>query len=88
MPGVGGGVTLIWENARKDNLRSGRSFRVPYGGKFGWHTDLVHEPFPPGYTHLHQDTVPEVGGDTLWASGYAAYDKLSPAFRAKLDGLK
>jgi alpha-ketoglutarate-dependent taurine dioxygenase len=30
------------------------------------HTDLVHLAFPPGYTHLHQDTVPEVGGDTLW----------------------
>jgi hypothetical protein len=26
----------------------------------------VHLAFPPGYTHLHQDTVPEVGGDTLW----------------------
>jgi alpha-ketoglutarate-dependent taurine dioxygenase len=44
--------------------------------------------FPPGYTHLHQDTVPEVGGDTLWASGYAAYDKLSPTFKKLLDGLK
>jgi alpha-ketoglutarate-dependent taurine dioxygenase len=32
--------------------------------------------------------VPEVGGDTLWASGYAAYDKLSPAFKKLLDGLK
>jgi alpha-ketoglutarate-dependent taurine dioxygenase len=43
--------------------------------------------YPPGYTHLHQDTVPEVGGDTLWASGYAAYDKLSPTFQKLLDGL-
>jgi alpha-ketoglutarate-dependent taurine dioxygenase len=44
--------------------------------------------YPPGYTHLHQDTVPEVGGDTLWASGYAAYDKLSPKFQSLIDGLK
>lgn len=36
--------------------------------------------------HLHNDAVPEVGGDTLWASGYAAYDKLSPAFREMIDG--
>ncbi|KAL1412033.1 hypothetical protein Q8F55_003030 [Vanrija albida] len=88
VPGVGGGVTLIWEAGRKDNIAKGRSFRVPYGGNsYGWHTDLVHEPYPPGYTHLHQDTVPKVGGDTLWASGYAAYDKLSPAFKKLIDGL-
>ncbi|WRT63144.1 uncharacterized protein IL334_000047 [Kwoniella shivajii] len=88
VPGVGGGITLIWEQGRKDKIQTGRSHRVPYGGgQFGWHTDLVHEAFPPGYTHLHQDTVPEVGGDTLWASGYAAYDKLSPAFKKVIDGL-
>lgn len=88
VPGVGGGVTLIWEDGRRDAFRKGRSWRVPYGGgQFGWHTDLVHEAYPPGYTHLHQDTVPEVGGDTLWASGYAAYDKLSPAFKKLIDGL-
>jgi alpha-ketoglutarate-dependent taurine dioxygenase len=106
VPGLGGGVSLIWEQGRRDKIFTKRSWRVPYGGgQFGWHTDLVHEgesdtpriarhelislpAFPPGYTHLHQDTVPEVGGDTLWASGYAAYDKLSPTFKKLLDGLK
>lgn len=88
VPGIGGGVSLIWEQGRRDSNLSGRSKRVPYGGgQFGWHTDLVHEAYPPGYTHLYQDTVPEVGGDTLWASGYAAYDKLTPAFQRLLDGL-
>jgi alpha-ketoglutarate-dependent taurine dioxygenase len=37
-------------------------------------------------THLHNDTIPKVGGDTLWASGYAAYEKLSPEFRKIIDG--
>jgi alpha-ketoglutarate-dependent taurine dioxygenase len=37
-------------------------------------------------THLHNDTIPKIGGDTLWASGYAAYEKLSPAFRKMIDG--
>jgi alpha-ketoglutarate-dependent taurine dioxygenase len=37
-------------------------------------------------THLHNDTVPTIGGDTLWASGYAAYEKLSPSFRKIIDG--
>jgi alpha-ketoglutarate-dependent taurine dioxygenase len=46
----------------------------------------VHERQPAGVTHLHNDTVPTLGGDTLWASGYAAYEKLSPGFRKIIDG--
>lgn len=46
----------------------------------------MHERQPAGVTHLHHDTVPPVGGDTLWASGYAAYEKLSPGFRRIVDG--
>lgn len=49
--------------------------------------DLTHERAPPGVTHLHNDTVPETGGDTYWASGYTAYDHLSPKFRKIVDGL-
>ncbi|KAJ7621040.1 hypothetical protein FB45DRAFT_133368 [Roridomyces roridus] len=79
------GVTLIWGEV---NGRQARTFRTAYpSGNYGWHTDLVHLAYPPGYTHLHQDTVPENGGDTLWASGYSAYDKFSPTFRKILDGL-
>lgn len=53
------------------------------------HTDSnprVHERQPAGITHLHNDTVPSVGGDTLWASGYSAYEKLSSEFRKIIDG--
>ena len=57
-------------------------------GNQGWHTDLVHERQPAGYTHLHLDAIPEVGGDTIWSSGYAAYDKLSDEFKKFLDGKK
>lgn len=49
---------------------------------------MVHELQPAGITHLHNDTVPNIGGDTLWASGYSAYSKLSPDFRALIDGKK
>ena len=47
---------------------------------------MVHERQPAGITHLHNDTIPTLGGDTLWASGYSAYEKLSPAFRKIIDG--
>jgi sulfonate dioxygenase len=37
---------------------------------------------------LKIDTLPAVGGDTLWASGYTAYDRLSPAFKKFIEGLE
>ncbi|KAJ1565369.1 hypothetical protein HK096_003175 [Nowakowskiella sp. JEL0078] len=53
----------------------------------GWHTDITFEPTPSNYAILKLVNPPEVGGDTLWASGYAAYDKLSPPFQKFLEGL-
>ncbi len=32
-------------------------------------------------------TLPPTGGDTLWASGYEVYDRLSPAMQKFLEGL-
>ncbi len=49
-------------------------------------SDECHGKYPAGITHVHHDTVPDIGGDTLWASGYAAYEKLSPEFRRIIDG--
>ncbi|KAJ5239040.1 hypothetical protein N7468_003659 [Penicillium chermesinum] len=51
-----------------------------------WPALQATEKEPAGVTHLHNDTVPTVGDDTLWASGYGAYEKLSPAFRKFIDG--
>ncbi|KAJ7027517.1 taurine catabolism dioxygenase [Mycena alexandri] len=53
----------------------------------GWHTDITFEPVPSDYAILKLHTIPAVGGDTLWASGYEAYDKLSPAYQKFLEGL-
>jgi alpha-ketoglutarate-dependent taurine dioxygenase len=82
VPGVPG-VTVIWPDLQATERVP--DFRNP-GGASRWHADLVHELQPAGITHLHNDTVPPVGGDTLWASGYSAYEKLSPAFRDIIDG--
>lgn len=76
-------MTVIWPALQAKERPA--DFRRP-GGASRWHTDLVHERQPAGVTHLHNDTIPTIGGDTLWASGYAAYEKLSPAFRKIIDG--
>ncbi|KAK7214621.1 hypothetical protein V2G26_002624 [Clonostachys chloroleuca] len=56
-----------------------------------WHTEQVsciaYENIPADYTVLHMMQNPEdgSGGDTLWASGYEAYNRLSPHFRKMVD---
>ncbi|KAG6828617.1 hypothetical protein H0H92_007262 [Tricholoma furcatifolium] len=52
-----------------------------------WHSDVSYEIQPPGATSLKLYTGPEVGGDTLWSSGYALYSSLSPGFQTYLEGL-
>ncbi|AOW04201.1 YALI0D17622p [Yarrowia lipolytica CLIB122] len=54
----------------------------------GWHTDITFEPVPSDYAILKLLTIPENGGgDTLWASGYEAYEQLSPHYKELLEKL-
>ena len=43
-----------------------------------WHTDVTWTQTPPKAALLHMELVPEIGGDTLWASATRAYETLSP----------
>lgn len=52
-----------------------------------WHTDLSLEPEPPAFAALRGVTIPPQGGDTVWASLIAAYERLSEPMRALADGL-
>ena len=52
-----------------------------------WHTDVTFKQSPPLGCILSAKQVPAVGGDTLWASSHAAYERLSPALQQFLANL-
>lgn len=56
-------------------------------GADNWHSDNTFRAEPPSLTMLQAQRLPPVGGDTCWASMYAAYETLSPPLRRFLDPL-
>jgi len=57
-------------------------------GNETWHTDQSCMETPPMGTVLYLHTLPpDGGGDTMFASMYAAYDALSPAMKRYFDGM-
>ena len=67
---------------------SAREFFDNRTNSIAWHSDVTYELQPPGTTFLYALDVPEAGGDTLFANQAKAYERLSPAFRERLAGLK
>ncbi|MFI8376309.1 taurine dioxygenase [Pseudomonas helleri] len=52
-----------------------------------WHTDVTFLPTPAMGAVLSAKQLPAYGGDTLWASGIAAFEGLSKPLQVLLDGL-
>jgi taurine dioxygenase len=55
-------------------------------GAEGWHTDGAYDEEPFKATQLYAVAVPSRGGDTLFASMYAAYDALPTRLKRRLGG--
>ena len=53
-----------------------------------WHSDLSCDEEPPMGSILHLHTIPNSGGDTMFASMYAAYNALSQPMKDFLGGLQ
>jgi taurine dioxygenase len=56
-------------------------------GSDSWHADNTYLDEPPMGALLQAHGLPPVGGDTLFASMYAAYEALSPAMQAFFEGM-
>jgi taurine dioxygenase len=57
-------------------------------GEVMFHHDMIHAEIPSKATLLYSVEIPSTGGNTLFASGYAAYETLDPAIRDRLEGRK
>ncbi len=52
-----------------------------------WHTDVTFVDAYPKGSILRGITIPEAGGDTVWANGETAYDELPEALRQLVNNL-
>lgn len=53
-----------------------------------WHNDVTFLEKPPKMGVLYSEIIPELGGDTLWANMYQAFNDLSAPLRTLLQGLR
>ncbi|KIM78640.1 hypothetical protein PILCRDRAFT_824274 [Piloderma croceum F 1598] len=77
---------VVYRDAEHDK------FRDYLGGdranKTSWHSDISYEKQPPSATFFFILDQPPSGGDTLFASQVEAYNRLSPKFQKRLEGLR
>jgi taurine dioxygenase len=73
---------LILSNVVKDGKPTGLADAGTY-----FHTDYSYLDLPARATTLYSIQVPKVGGDTLFADQYAAYDDLSSRMKTRIRDL-
>ena len=60
----------------------------PDKGTLAWHTDGSWRPVTGQATILYAEIVPEAGGETSFCDMYGAYERLSPAWKARIAPLR
>ena len=77
-------ITLL--GANKFDADGTLNMAIYRRGAEGWHTDGAYDAVPFKATQLYAVAIPSRGGDTLFASMYAAYDALPQALKERLEG--
>ncbi|KAE8153833.1 taurine catabolism dioxygenase [Aspergillus avenaceus] len=90
--GVDDHITAIGDQQAKEYKGVGSTFSDNFDGsrqtaRLEWHSDIMWERVPCDYAILRMVKFPPSGGDTLWASGYELYDRISPPYRKFLESL-
>jgi taurine dioxygenase len=70
------------------NERTNGQLSKTHNNGQNWHSDLSYTLRPAKGTSVYCIEKPSVGGDTMFANMYLAYETLSPKMRAFLDGLE
>ncbi|KAJ5732309.1 hypothetical protein N7493_003790 [Penicillium malachiteum] len=73
---------------RNNNAWEFDQYLAEKNSSVSWHSDVTYEKQPPGTTFLYLLDGPEVGGDTVFVDQVEAYNRLSPAIKERLHGLK
>ena len=79
-------ITLLGIN--KFNADGGLNMAIYRRGAEGWHTDGAYDDEPFKATQLYGLAVPDRGGNTLFASGYAAYEAMPQRLKDRLEGVR
>lgn len=77
-------ITLL--GANKIDADGKLNMAIYRRGAEDWHTDGAYDPVPFKATQLYAVAIPSRGGDTLFASMYAAFDALPQSLKDRLDG--
>ena len=75
---------MIISNIREDGKQIGA---LP-DGEMQFHTDQCHQEQPAMATMLYSVEVPSVGGNTLFANAYRAYETLPHELKRRIEGRK
>ncbi|KAF2717109.1 putative alpha-ketoglutarate-dependent sulfonate dioxygenase [Polychaeton citri CBS 116435] len=74
---------------RNQNLDIDQQYTLTkHYGIMNYHSDHSFEINPPAYTMLRLVRTPKTGGDTIFTSQTALFDKLSPHFQKLFEGLQ
>jgi taurine dioxygenase len=78
-------LTVMGLGTRKPD---GKVDKAIYDRGGGWHTDSPWDTDICKGTQLYGIAIPSIGGDTLFASMYEAYDTLPDGLKKRIEGLK